>query len=556
MKRIVSHVILALCLLAMGACSKGGIEPEESTISITLANDEGIYVVKAGRSIAIEPVVSNAVAPFYAWKLDGSVIGREATYEFTSKTPGRYHITFQVNAANGTVEKELRVDVFPLAPPVVGLPVTGEYIEAISGRETVITPTVENSEAGEATYLWLLEGKEVSTEPTYTFCKDELGDYSLVLIVTNEDGEGRNDAIVRVKEVPEVSVFFESETIYAPAGRAIAVAPYLAYSSASTTFEWKVDGVVQTEATGQTFRFTPSGVCTVTVSVTDAGKTASKSISVTPAAAEGTYLRAATGASSASCNKVYEFLAAPGQFVNEGYTAKTMAQANAYAEDRLRAGSYVSLGAFGGYIVVGFDHSVANTPGADLAIKGNAFAGSSEPGIVWVMQDENGNGLPDDTWYELAGSETGKPETRQRYSVTYFRPTNARQNVRWTDNFGNSGTVDINNYHNQESYYPAWVPTASYTLRGTNLFSRTYDKSGTGTYWVNPEFDWGYVDNLGQDYVGNETHLELDNAVYPDGTPAALQYIDFVKVQVGLQVMAGWLGENSTEVFGFRDMNL
>ena len=64
--------------------------------------------------------------------------------------------------------------------------------------------------------------------------------------------------------------------------------------------------------------------------------------------------------------------------------------------------NWVSLGGFGGYIVVGFDHSIDNSGDYDLGILGNSFSGSSEPGIVWVMQDENGNGLPDDTWYELA----------------------------------------------------------------------------------------------------------------------------------------------------------
>ena len=41
-----------------------------------------------------------------------------------------------------------------------------------------------------------------------------------------------------------------------------------------------------------------------------------------------------------------------------------------------------------------------------------------------------------------------------------------------------------------------------------------------------------------------------------DGTPADLKYIDFIKVQTGVNVKAGWLGENSTEVFGFTDENI
>ena len=41
-----------------------------------------------------------------------------------------------------------------------------------------------------------------------------------------------------------------------------------------------------------------------------------------------------------------------------------------------------------------------------------------------------------------------------------------------------------------------------------------------------------------------------------NGEPANLAYIDFVKVQTGVNAKAGWLGENSTEVFGFTDENL
>ena len=120
-------------------------------------------------------------------------------------------------------------------------------------------------------------------------------------------------------------------------------------------------------------------------------------------------------ASSRFQHAVYEFLPAPGQLVGEkteaGYTGneRTHEDAVAYAAGRLEARSYVSLGGFGGYLIVGFDHSIARMEsGYDFSIEGNAFDTSSEPGVVWVMQDVNGNGEPDDEWYELRGSETGK----------------------------------------------------------------------------------------------------------------------------------------------------
>ena len=45
----------------------------------------------------------------------------------------------------------------------------------------------------------------------------------------------------------------------------------------------------------------------------------------------------------------------------------------------------VGLGAFGGYIIVGFDHSIVNVAEEyDFKVYGNAFANSAEPGIVMV----------------------------------------------------------------------------------------------------------------------------------------------------------------------------
>lgn len=257
----------------------------------------------------------------------------------------------------------------------------------------------------------------------------------------------------------------------------------------------------------------------------------------------------------------------------EGFTgAETTPEAAvAYAEERLRKGTWVSLGGWGGYIVVGFDHSIDNSSegyrgGYNFSITGNAFEGSSEPGIVWVMQDTNGNTLPDDEWYELKGSEFGKEETLRDYAVTYYRPTYSGASVQWRDNRGVSGKIDyLKAYHDQPSYYPNWIDAESYVLYGTCLESRTYDQSGNGSYWVNDSYDWGYADNFGEDRLSDDenagagavkTYFKIENAVDGNGEPANLAYIDFVKVQTGVNAKAGWLGENSTEVFGFTDENI
>lgn len=143
--------------------------------------------------------------------------------------------------------------------------------------------------------------------------------------------------------------------------------------------------------------------------------------------------------------EVYEYRPAPGQFVNimplyeEGDTEEDMCRK---ARESISGTNdiMISLGGYGGYVTFGFDHTVVNVPGQkDFKILGNAFyadanpnpsapdsGGSCEPGIVMVSIDQNNNGLPDDEWYELAGSEYHKPETRHGFQITYTRPARIR----------------------------------------------------------------------------------------------------------------------------------
>lgn len=278
------------------------------------------------------------------------------------------------------------------------------------------------------------------------------------------------------------------------------------------------------------------------------------------------YYRAATDKSLAECSKVFEYTPAPGQFIGDGKAGfsgeeLTAADAVSYAERRMAEGKFLSLGGFGGYVVVGFDHSIDNRVGYDIAIGGNAFKGSSEPGVVWVMQDENGDGEPNDVWYELRGSESNAETTINDYSVTYYRPTAAGQSVRWSDSEGKEGEIDyLAAYHKQESYYPQWIKEDCYTLSGTCLAARNYDSSGNGTMWVQPAYGWGYADNFSdEDHTlegGNINLLDIANAIDSEGRAKELKYIDFVKVQTAVNAKSGWLGEISTEITGFYDYRL
>ena len=137
--------------------------------------------------------------------------------------------------------------------------------------------------------------------------------------------------------------------------------------------------------------------------------------------------------------------------------------------------------------------------------------------------------------------------------------------VQWTDSEGKSGCIDyLITYHQQDYYYPAWIKSDTYTLYGTRLAPNNVQDPTTG-YWDNQSYGWGYVDNfsetdnLGGDVVdgsGQTNGFRIANAMYRDGTPVDLQYVDFIKVQTGVQVKSGWLGEVSTEVFSFSDLSV
>lgn len=249
---------------------------------------------------------------------------------------------------------------------------------------------------------------------------------------------------------------------------------------------------------------------------------------------------------------ILEYTPAPGQYINDtreaGFGGETTPEAAcAYAERRLRAKQYVSLGAWGGCLIAAFAQPVENDGGYNLLIQGNPLPTSSEPGIVWVMRDENGNGKADDTWYELRGSE--EPNVVRKYEVTYCRPTTDEEPVPWSDNRGGSGTVDRTAEHGQ-SYYPAWIAEDSYTLGGT-LLPKNVEL--IDYLWSAKPFAWGYADN----YASEGRNLfRISDAVDGEGRSVTLPAIDFVKIQTGVQDKGQLIGEVSTEITAIRNYNL
>ena len=559
MKRLLILAIFAISLLA--SCNKDDVITTKPLPVITLDDEDGVYTLKQGATLTITPTVTDAES--YAWILDGEVVANTPSYTFTATEVGTFYLTLRATNSSGKREEQMRIEVLALQPPIIGFALdTPNTMKLAAGREYTLSPEILHAEG--ATIDWQLDGKSVCTEPTYTCTFDSTGEHQLTLTVKNEDGTATQQLNLQIVSRIPGNAYIPTRR-YVSLGRTLQLTPTLDHFSAPT-YRWAVDGRVASNDKIFAFAPTAEGDYNITLTLTDTdGYTLTQSITVTCCAAEGTFRRTADATSKASWSKLYEYLPAPGQFINEdksGFDAvATPADALAYAEKRLTEGKYLSLGGWGGYLVVGFDHSIEKTGGSELSIAGNMFTDSSEAGIVWVMQDTNGNGEPDDEWYELRGSEWGKETHTQHYAVTYYRPVADGMGVQWRDNNLTDGRITRNPTHTQPHYYPTWLSDEHYTLYGSRLaHNTTLDSSGK---YVNNPYSWGYADNAGTDADTTPTegnaakcHLKISNAVHPDGTAADLQYIDFVKVQSAINYTAGALGEISTEVMGIEDENL
>ncbi|MDE6811639.1 MAG: cell surface protein [Muribaculaceae bacterium] len=339
-------------------------------------------------------------------------------------------------------------------------------------------------------------------------------------------------------------------------------------------YEWYVNGTLVSDSRDYIFLASEEGTYKVELKILDSDTPYDFSFEIHVLHEEIEY--------SPYISKVYEYCPAPGQFINEmpryeqGDTYETILQK---AEESISGTNdiMISLGGYGGYVTFGFDHTVMNVPGEyDFRIWGNCFyellqpdkkGGSSEPGIVMVSYDVNCNGIPDDEWYELAGSEYYSAATKHGYEITYHRPDSHREiiadednslddiyYIEWKDNTGSTGYIAKNIFHNQD-YYPKWLADNTLTFRGSLLAPNAEDISGYGGYYVLYSYPWGYVDNHPNEYPDLNS-FDISWAVDSEGRHVELPGIDFIRVYTGINQYCGWLGETSTEISRAQDLHI
>ncbi len=230
-----------------------------------------------------------------------------------------------------------------------------------------------------------------------------------------------------------------------------------------------------------------------------------------------------TAAASPFVSRVIEFRPAPGQFVNNAQfndPARALGPPVGGGTVQADLSSLVSLGGFGGFITLAFDHPIPNRPatpanphGLDMIVFGNAVYVGGNPNrrfaecaVIEVAVDANANELADDTWYLIAGSHLPALTT----------PT-AKV---WDADTGDSTYPPTN-----PAWIPFWAPPAPSTFETQAhalpaLLTVNVLVNPLGTSATN-EGVWGYADHTPTLLLGD---TDADNVVDDASATAAAFY--------------------------------
>ncbi|MDR1231084.1 MAG: hypothetical protein LBK61_06760 [Spirochaetaceae bacterium] len=312
------------------------------------------------------------------------------------------------------------------------------------------------------------------------------------------------------------------------------------HTDGGASYTWTVTGGAYDTSVphnGETFTLKPSGTAsaTYTVSVSVTGRNFITGVSDTKTAAtEVVYYSGMMSSTKTFQGPLKDF--APGQFTERG------------------TGYGWSLGAALGYEIWDATNGSSETSVTQARITGNAFSSWSEPGVVWVQSDDNGNGIPDETWYELQGSDDSnahKASITRRFALTYIRdalseapPNQYGQIIRtiyWADQRGRVGILP-----------GGWPSALGQTEKGIAAVDGTWitytgtllrDSKGIGLNSGGSSSGPGYVDAYNGDDI-----FRPGSAVNADGTSAGLTRFRFIKVQCAYFDYGTSVGEFSTEI--------
>ncbi len=288
--------------------------------------------------------------------------------------------------------------------------------------------------------------------------------------------------------------------------------------------------------------------------------------------------------------EVTAYVQAPGQFANDstygisGNTGKLTGTPSGGGTTAPDNSSLISPGMAGGSVTVKFEPPIEdhadNIGGYDFIVFGNAYwyGGNpsngcwQEPGVIWVMKDQNGNSDPDDTWYLIPGSHLSVADSPQ--DVIYddtdsaYPPPEDKKSAWWPDGISSPLTINDQMFLPDELFsstgdgevcwgYADVTPTlkigdmsgASGSSSTDNLLNDAEDYPE-----IEPVYFYTTPDTHGDDKIdagtGGGDAIDISWAVDPDTFVSAdLDEISWIRI-AGATILTGTVGEFSPEIDG------
>jgi|CXWL01.1.fsa_nt_gi hypothetical protein len=280
----------------------------------------------------------------------------------------------------------------------------------------------------------------------------------------------------------------------------------------------------------------------------------------------GVFAGSTASAGSPFATRVVAYSPAPGQFVSDpsfNDPAEALGQPEGMGTSDGNNVSVVNLGGFGGYIVLGFDHTVLDDPlnplGLDAIVFSNAFWVGGNPDRHWaecatieISRDENANGLADDPWYLITGSHLTAPLARSQISWGDGSTTYAYQLP--LNPFGAMVVVNpVAGTENEGIYgYAEYSPTLFLGDRdGDDQIDN--EEITAEEFYTTPDdpFEVGMTPGSG----GGDA-FDIAWAVdAATGVRAELDGFDFIRLTTPVHVIMPPLGEKSAEIDAVADVS-
>lgn len=291
--------------------------------------------------------------------------------------------------------------------------------------------------------------------------------------------------------------------------------------------------------------------------------------------------KAAAGADDFA-SAVVSYSPACGQFVNNAnYNNPSRALGPPAAGGTLTGDNtkVVSLGGFGGSIILKFDETVIDDPcnpfGLDAIIFGNAFwvAGNAnrrwaEGAVIEISLDANSNGLADDGWFVIPGSHGPLPVEAQTWDNNSGTST-PPANLAWyppgappmfsTSTFALPAIFDTQVLQNPNGLGATLEGVRGYAdcsptlLLGDTNADNIVDAPtmGAGEFYTSPDNPFVVGLTLGS---GGGDAFDIAWAIESlTGAPAGLRGFDFIRISNGVNFIAGPQGEISPEITAVAD---